>query len=164
MISDELGLVTLVPVRPETGSCEINARTNRRWYRKGILKVEQLRFKRYEHEAIFSRGERIQPVYLPGVPSRIWHTDGSHTRTELSSEPETIRVPSLEKATDLTESVWPFNTLSMLPVDVSHTRTELSDEPETIRVPSLEKATALRALFVINFISSTLPPLRALVK
>src|SRR6188768_1363276 len=67
----------------------------------------------------------------------------SHIRIDLSSEPETMRIPSVENATEVTESVWPFSTLSSLPVDVSHTRTDLSLEPETMRVPSVEKATEL---------------------
>src|SRR6188768_1793022 len=54
-----------------------------------------------------------------------------------------MRVPLVENATDLTESVWPFMTLSSLPVDASHTRTDLSPEPETMRVPSVENATDL---------------------
>jgi hypothetical protein len=61
----------------------------------------------------------------------------------LSSEPDTIRVPSLEKATELTDPVWPLSTFSFTPVDASHTCTELSYEPDTICVPSLENATEL---------------------
>jgi hypothetical protein len=52
--------------------------------------------------------------------------EASHTRTDLSSEPETIRVPSLENATDQTWSVWPFSFFSSAPVEASHTRTDLS--------------------------------------
>ena len=72
--------------------------------------------------------------------------DKSHTRTDLSCEPDTIHMPSLENMTELTELVWPFSSLSSTPVDASHTRTELSSEssePDTIRVPSLENATAV---------------------
>jgi hypothetical protein len=60
----------------------------------------------------------------------------------LSFEPDTIRVPSLENATDLTELLWPFSSFSSTPVDASHTCTDLSFEPDTIRVLSLENATA----------------------
>ena len=68
--------------------------------------------------------------------------DESHTRTNLSLEPETTRLPSGENATDQTESVWPSSTFCTSPVDESHTRTDLSDEPETMRLPSGENATA----------------------
>lgn len=65
----------------------------------------------------------------------------SHTRTELSLEPETTRVLSLENAAEQTKSEWPFNLLSSAPVDESHIRTEKSHEPDTMRVPSVENAT-----------------------
>jgi hypothetical protein len=64
----------------------------------------------------------------------------------LVIEPDTIRIPSVENATELTQSVWPFSTFSSAPVDASHTRTVLSDEPDTIRIPSVENATELTQL------------------
>src|SRR5258708_7206824 len=50
----------------------------------------------------------------------------SHTRTELSREPETIRLPSGENATEVTTSVCPCSFLSCSPVFASQTRTDLS--------------------------------------
>ena len=47
----------------------------------------------------------------------------------------------LEKATDVTESVWPFSVCSGTPVVASQTRTVLSSEADASRVPSVEKAT-----------------------
>jgi len=57
-----------------------------------------------------------------------------------------MRIPSAENAIEVTDLVWPFSTLSSLPVDASHTRTDLSDEPETMRVPLVENATELTSL------------------
>ena len=68
-------------------------------------------------------------------------TGASHVRTDTSEEPETMRVPSVENATEVTESVWPFRVASCAPVKASHTRTDLSSEPETMRVPSVENPT-----------------------
>ena len=51
----------------------------------------------------------------------------SHTRIVLSSEPETMRRPSGENATDLTQSLWPFKgPTTSSPVSASHTRIVLS--------------------------------------
>jgi hypothetical protein len=55
-------------------------------------------------------------------------------------EPETIRLPSGENATDLAAEVCPCSSLNCSPVFASHTRTDLSEEPETIRLPSGENA------------------------
>ena len=67
--------------------------------------------------------------------------EASHIRTDLSLEPETMRVPSLENAMEKTELEWPVILLSSAPVEESHTRTDLSLEPETMRLPLLEIAT-----------------------
>ena len=64
-----------------------------------------------------------------------------HIGIELPSEPDTISVPLLENAAELTEPVWPSKAFMSAPVDASHTRTDSSSEPDTIRVPSLENAT-----------------------
>lgn len=59
----------------------------------------------------------------------------------LSSELDTIRVPSPEKATHLTLSLCPLNGPFMtLPVSASHTSIVLSPEPEANRFPSGEYA------------------------
>src|SRR5258705_420570 len=82
--------------------------------------------------SIFS-SERIQPSSFrthEGSRSRL-----AHIRTELSSEPETIWLPSGENATEITDPVCPRSSLSCSPVFPSHTRTE------TIRWPSGENAT-----------------------
>jgi hypothetical protein len=65
------------------------------------------------------------------------------TPAVLSSDPDTIRIPSLENTTELTVSAWPFSTFSSAPVDASQTRMVLSPEPDTIRMPFLENATEL---------------------
>jgi hypothetical protein len=63
-------------------------------------------------------------------------------RTVLSDEPDAIRLPSGEKATDKTQPVCPVNGWpSGAPVSESQMRTVLSDEPDAIRLPSGEKAT-----------------------
>src|SRR6266852_2333919 len=110
-----------------------------------------------------------QPIIVCSFDS-----DTSHTRTDMSSEPDTIRVPSLENATELTppfientrypslenatevtQLIWSFSSISSTPVDTSHTRTELSSEQDTIRVPSLENATELTQSVWLTIISST---------
>src|SRR6266571_3009330 len=66
----------------------------------------------------------------------------SHTWIIWSSEPETMWVPSAEKATDWTESVCPLRGfITSSPVFASHTLIVWSQEPETMQVPSAEKAT-----------------------
>jgi hypothetical protein len=63
--------------------------------------------------------------------------------TVLSHDPEARSLPSGEKATDATESVWPasvFNTASR-PVETSHSCTTSSLDPEARSLPSGEKAT-----------------------
>jgi hypothetical protein len=60
----------------------------------------------------------------------------------LSEEPETTRLPSFEKATDQTVSLWPSNgPITVFPVSTSQIRMVLSEEPETTRLLSFEKAT-----------------------
>src|SRR5436190_517490 len=66
----------------------------------------------------------------------------SHTCKVLSSEPDTIFLPSGEKATDVTQSVWPVKGPRTLNQDsASYTCKVLSSEPDTIFLPSEEKAT-----------------------
>jgi hypothetical protein len=66
----------------------------------------------------------------------------SQTRSVLSPDPDTIFFPSGEKATDVTDSVWPSNGPRMLdPDSASQTRNVLSCEPDTSFFPSGEKAT-----------------------
>jgi hypothetical protein len=68
----------------------------------------------------------------------------SHSRTVLSSEPVTMRVPSGKNETELTESVCPRKgSPTGCPVAASHSRTVLSLEPATMRVPSGENETEL---------------------
>src|SRR6266487_4346357 len=60
----------------------------------------------------------------------------------LSAEPDTILVPSGEKATDLTPSSLPASgSPTCFPLSASQILTALSDEPDTILVPSGEMAT-----------------------
>ena len=87
--------------------------------------------------------------------------DASHTRTDLSDEPETMCVPSVENVTELTDFVWPFSTLSTLPVEASHTRTRLSHDPETMHVPSVENATDLTSLPTPMLTNDNAPPCAA---
>ena len=61
-----------------------------------------------------------------------------------------MRVPSGEKATDITQWVWPSKIERDTPVAESQTRTVLSSDPDTMRVPSGEKATALTVEFVFT--------------
>ena len=78
---------------------------------------------------------------------RAWITDlASHVRTVSSQEPEAIKAPSGEKATDNTPLVCPFMTLIAFPDLASHVRTVQSVEPDAIIEPSGEKATELTGL------------------
>jgi hypothetical protein len=60
----------------------------------------------------------------------------SHTRTILSSPPETARRPSALTATEVTPASWPVRVCTAVPASRSHTRTILSSPPETARRPS----------------------------
>ena len=71
--------------------------------------------------------------FSPNVKSQI--------RPDSSSEPNTMRVPSVEIATDLTSRECPFNTQTISPVVAFYIRTELSDEPDATSDPSAENAT-----------------------
>ncbi len=71
-----------------------------------------------------------------------WPVAASHNRSVLSSEPETMRWPSGENATLVTEPSWPRSgSPTGWPVAASHNRSVLSPEPETMRWPSGENAT-----------------------
>ena len=60
----------------------------------------------------------------------------------LSPYPDTIHVPSGEKATEPTQSVCPSNgVLTVSPVAAFQMQIVLSSEPDTICVPLGEKAT-----------------------
>ena len=65
------------------------------------------------------------------------------SRTVLSSEPEATSLPSGEKATLLTQLLWPSSVRRAAPVAASQSRTVLSAEPEATSLPSGEKATLL---------------------
>ena len=64
----------------------------------------------------------------------------------LSHDPEIIREPSGENATDKTGSLCPRRVVIAVPVFASQSRTVQSCDPEAIRVPSGENATALTSL------------------
>src|ERR1035438_5868875 len=81
----------------------------------------------------------------------------SQTLTELSSAPETIRMPSGEPATALTPPMWPLRVRSSLPLAASQTLTVPSAEPETIRLPGARKPTALTELVWPVRVRSSLP-------
>src|SRR5271154_6773742 len=53
----------------------------------------------------------------------------------------TTCLPSGEKATELTEPVWPSSVCSSAPVAASQSRTVSSADPDTTCLPSGEKAT-----------------------
>jgi hypothetical protein len=89
--------------------------------------------------------------------------DESHTCTKLSSERETMHLPSGKNATDWTEFVWPLSTFCTSPVDESDTCTKLSNEPETMHLPSSENAMAGTALGNTMVITSV-PHHKALMK
>jgi hypothetical protein len=90
----------------------------------------------------------------------------SQSRTVWSPEADASRVPSVEKATDVTQAVWPSSVCSDAPVVASQSRTVWSPEADASRVPSVEKATdvtlavwpssvckhALQLLFIIGFV------------
>ena len=65
----------------------------------------------------------------------------SHTRTLLSSDPDTTRDPSGENDTENTSPVCPSSVFISSPDDASHTRTLLSHDPDTMRDPSGENDT-----------------------
>lgn len=60
----------------------------------------------------------------------------SHTLTVLSSDPETILLPSGVIATEMIAEVWPSRVFSRLPEARSHSLIVLSHDPETIFVLS----------------------------
>ena len=67
----------------------------------------------------------------------------SQSRTVWSLEADATSVPSGEKATALTEPVWPWSVCVVAPVAASQSRTVWSVEADAISVPSDEKVTAL---------------------
>ena len=73
----------------------------------------------------------------------------SQMRMVLSEEPEATSLPSDEKVTDHTQSVWPSKGLRIRsPVCASQIQMVLSGEPEAILLPSGEKATDLHPISV----------------
>src|SRR6266702_3995689 len=65
-----------------------------------------------------------------------------HTQIAPSREPETMRLPSGENATEKTENPCPVNgPVSVSPVVAFHTQIVPSREPETMRWPFGENAT-----------------------
>ena len=67
----------------------------------------------------------------------------SHTLIVLSVDPDAMRLPSGEKATELAKPLWPLSLRISLPDFVSHILTVLSRNPDAMRLPSGEKATDL---------------------
>jgi len=73
-----------------------------------------------------------------------------------------IYLPLGEKATELTESVWPSSAgSSYYPVAASQRRTVLSLDPDTICLPSGEKATELTIAVWPSSTSSSYCPVAA---
>ena len=70
----------------------------------------------------------------------------SQRRIVLSYEAESSRVPSGEKAQDVTALECPWSVRRQLPEAASQRRIVLSDEAESSRVPSGEKAQDVTAL------------------
>ena len=66
----------------------------------------------------------------------------SQSRTVRSHEADATSVPSGEKATALTESVWPWSVCVVAPVAASQSRTVSSLGADATSVPSGEKAIA----------------------
>src|SRR6267154_391610 len=65
----------------------------------------------------------------------------SHNRIVVSSDPDTMRLPSGENATELTQLSCPVRgARSGSPVSASHNRMVLSYDPDTMRLPSGENA------------------------
>ena len=75
-----------------------------------------------------------------------WLVAASHSRSVLSSLPETMRCPSGLNATPVTASVWPVSGAPTgWPVPASYTRTVLSTLPEAMCLPSGLNATPVTA-------------------
>jgi hypothetical protein len=70
----------------------------------------------------------------------------SHSRTVPTSDPDTIRVPSGENATDVIDKERRVNTEAQMPVLQSQSRTVPSSDPDTISVPPGENATDVTQL------------------
>src|SRR6185295_14188607 len=91
--------------------------------------------------------EIATPSTAPSWPRRQRNcspVSASHTRTVLSLDAPTIRRPSAEIATLITQCpplLCQFRQRNSFPVSASHTRTVLSLDPPTIRRPSAEIAT-----------------------
>jgi hypothetical protein len=77
---------------------------------------------------------------------RHWPLLGSQILTVLSSDPDASRAESGEKATDLTEPLWPSSVCRHLPLLASQILTVLSPDPDASRAESGEKATELTQL------------------
>ena len=63
--------------------------------------------------------------------------------TLLALDRAAMRVPSVEKATPVTESPWPSSRATSFPVARSQSRAVRSPDPVARRVPSGEKATLI---------------------
>ena len=92
---------------------------------------------------------RYEPVASNATLRIIWPTFSvlrqaplpvSQILTVLSDDPDTTCVPSCEKATEMTELLWPLSVLRQAPLPASQILTVLSDDPDTTYVPSCEKA------------------------
>ena len=68
---------------------------------------------------------------------------GFQSRTVLSSEADASVLPSGEKATAVTQPLWPVSVCWWVPVAGSQSRTVLSTEADASVLPSGEKATAV---------------------
>jgi hypothetical protein len=67
-------------------------------------------------------------------------------RTVLSCEADATNAELCEKATELTQSLWPLNSWMHSPVSVRQIRTVLSREADARSAESCEKATELTEL------------------
>jgi hypothetical protein len=65
----------------------------------------------------------------------------SHTLTVLSCDADASLLESCEKATDLTELLWPSSVCRHAPLLASHTLTVLSLDADASLLESCEKAT-----------------------
>merc|ERR1712185_626831 len=85
----------------------------------------------------------VLPPCPPSIACTCSPLDASQTTTRPSSPPDATRVPSPEKATDLTGAppCPPSIACTCSPLDASQTTTRPSPPPDATRVPSPEKAT-----------------------
>ena len=64
-----------------------------------------------------------------------WRECASHTRTDVSSDPDPILRPSGLNAIDVTHSECPSKVATQAPDSASHTHTDVSADPESTRSP-----------------------------